>query len=73
MDGAVVKAVEELKRSPIKRLRSEEWPEEQDLILFSGKVYIPEDIQLRCEIIQLHHDTPVAGHLGQWKTLEMVT
>jgi len=43
------------------------------LILFRGKVYIPKNIQLRHEIIQLHHDTPVAGHLGQWKTLEMVT
>ena len=31
MDEAVVKAVEELKRSPTKRLRSEEWSEEQDL------------------------------------------
>jgi len=64
MDEVVVKAVEELKRSPTKRLRSEEWSEEQDLILFRGKVYIPKDIQLRCKIIQLHHDTPVAGHPG---------
>ena len=25
------------------------------------------------EIIKLHHDTPVAGHSGQWKTLELVS
>jgi len=73
MDEAVVKAVEELKRSPTKRLRSEEWSEEQGLVLFRGKVYVPKDVQLRCEIVQLHHDTPVAGHPGRWKTLEMVT
>jgi hypothetical protein len=46
MDESVVKAVEELKRSPTKRLRSEEWSDEQGLILFRGKVYVPKDIQL---------------------------
>ena len=24
------------------------------------------------EIIHLHHDTPIAGHEGQWKTVELV-
>jgi hypothetical protein len=47
MDELVVKAVEELKRSPTKRLRSEEWSEEQGLILFRGKIYVLKDIQLR--------------------------
>jgi hypothetical protein len=46
MDEWVVKAVEELKRSPTKQLQSEEWSEEQGLILFRGKVYVPKDIQL---------------------------
>jgi len=54
-------------------LRSEEWSKEQGLVLFRGKVYVPKNIKLRLEIIKLHHDTPVAGHLGQWKTLELVT
>ena len=72
-DEAVVKAVEELRRSPTKRLRSEEWAEEQGLILFQGKVYIPKDMDLRRRIVKLCHETPVAGHPGQWKTLELVT
>ena len=46
LDESVVKAVEEMKRSPVKKLRSEEWSEEQGLILFRGKVYVPKDIQL---------------------------
>jgi len=25
------------------------------------------------EIIQLHHNTPIGGHGGQWKTVELVT
>ena len=68
-----MKAVEELKKSSTKKLRSEEWSEEQELVLFRGKVYVLKDIKLRLKIIKLHHDTPVAGHPGQWKTLELVT
>ena len=35
------------------------------------KIYIPEE-ELRGEIIRLHHDTPVGGHGGKWKTAELV-
>jgi len=73
LDESVVKAVEELKKLSIRQLQSEEWSEEQGLMLFRGKVYVPKDIKLRLEIIKLHHDTPIAGHPGQWKTLELVT
>ena len=45
-DESVVKAVEELKKSSTKQLQSEEWSEEQGLVLFRGKVYIPKDIKL---------------------------
>ena len=73
LDESEVKAVEEMKRSPVKRLRSEEWSEEQGLILFRGEVYVPKNIQLRHEIVKLHHDTPIAGHPGRWKMLELVS
>ena len=72
-DESVVKAVEELKRSGTRILRSEEWSEEQGLTLFRGKVYVPRDMKLRTEIISLHHDSPVAGHPGQWKTQELIS
>ena len=42
-------------------------------MLKEGKVYVPKDELLRAEIIRLHHDTPVGGHGGQWKTTELVT
>jgi len=38
-----------------------------------GKVYVPRDDKLRAEIIRLHHVTPVGGHRGQWKMVELVT
>ena len=72
-DDEVIKAVEEMKRAGVKMLRDEEWREEDGLMLKEEKVYVPKDKELRTEIIRLHHDTPVGGHGGQWKTIELVT
>ena len=36
-------------------------------------MYVLKNEELRAEIIQLHHDVPVAGHEGRWKTTELVT
>ena len=41
-------------------------------MLKEGRVYIPKNKKLRVEIIQLHHDTLIAGHGGQWKMVELV-
>jgi hypothetical protein len=71
-DDEVVKIVEEMKKAGIKMLREEEWREEDGILLKEGKVYVPKDEKLQAEIIGLHHDTPVGGHGGQWKTVELV-
>jgi len=42
-------------------------------MLRDGKVYVSKNKKLRVEVIQLHHDMPVGGHGGQWKTTELVT
>ena len=72
-DNEVVKAVEEMKRVGVKMLRNEEWREVDSVMYKEGKVYVPKDDKLRAEIIRLHHNTPVGGHGGQWKTVELVT
>ena len=72
-DDEVIKVVEEMKRAGVRMLRNEEWREEDRLMLKEGKVYMPKDEGLRTEIIRLHHDTPVGGHGGQWKMVELVT
>jgi hypothetical protein len=38
----------------------------------NGKIYVTEDQALRLDILKLHHDTPITGHLGREKTLELV-
>jgi len=71
-DEEVIKVVEEMKKVGVKTLRDKEWQIEEGLVLKKGRVYVPKDEKLRVEIIQLHHDTPIAGHEGQWKTVELV-
>jgi len=72
-DDEVIKAVEEMKQAGVKMLRDEEWCQEDGLMLKEGKVYVPRDDKLRAEVIRLHHDTPMKGHRGQWKTTKLVT
>jgi len=63
-DEKIVKAVEELKRAEIKALKDEEWEVEDGIVLKEGRIYIPEG-DLRREIIQLYHNTPIEGHRGR--------
>ena len=69
-DESVVCALKELGSGA--DLRGNEWEEQDGLVLFGGKVYVPLDAQLRHDIVEAHHDTPVTGHSGWWKTTELV-
>jgi len=70
-DKKIVKAIEELKRAEIKALKDEEWKIENGIVLKEERIYVPEG-DLRREIIQLHHDTPVGGHGRRWKMAELI-
>jgi len=72
-DKEVIKAVKKMKKAGVKMLRNEEWQIEEGLVLKEGRVYIPKNEKLRVEIIWLHHNTLIAGHGRQWKTVELVT
>jgi len=63
-DEKVVKVVEEMKKARIKTLRDKEWEIEDKIVMKERKIYIPER-ELRGEVIQLHHNTPVGGHGGR--------
>jgi len=63
-DEKIVKVVEELKRAGIKVLKDKEWEIENGIVLKEGRIYVLEG-DLRREIIQLHHNTPVGGHGGR--------
>src|SRR6202142_4392493 len=69
----IAQAIENLKRSPNKTLHTDEWTDKQGLFMFRGKVYVPNNVELRRKIVSLHHDSTIAGHPGRWKTMELIT
>ena len=48
------------------------WGEEDTLVFYKGKLYIPNDHILRKDIVKSCHDTPLAEHAGKNGTLELV-
>jgi Integrase zinc binding domain len=44
-----------------------------NLVLREGLVYIPKNDNLKLQILQQFQDSPTTGHLGQAKTLELVS
>ena len=47
----IVRVVKEMKKTGFKVLRNKKWQIEEDLVLKKGKVYTPNDEELRTEII----------------------
>jgi hypothetical protein len=72
-EEAVVKVARELQKDKGRgTVKSAEWLESDGLLMFHGKIYVPNDRDLRHHIIEQHHDTCIAGHAGHFKTLELV-
>ena len=44
-----------------------------DLIFRDGLIYIPNENELKLQVLRSCHDSPISGHLGQDKTLELVS
>jgi len=55
------------------RKMPEEWIEKDGLLYYKNRLYIPEHEALQTEIAQGCHDSLVAGHFGQEKTIGIVT
>ena len=53
---------------------SPEFKQVEDALLeYKGLVYVPIDKKLRGDIIHHHHDTRLAGHYGEFKTIGEIT
>jgi hypothetical protein len=73
-EDTVAAVAQALKKSAAgKSLRSAKWQDSQDLLFFRDRIYVPKDADLRRRIVEQHHDSHIAGHAGQWKTLELVS
>jgi hypothetical protein len=72
-EEAVAKAARELRKDKGRgTVKSAEWSESDGLLMFRGKIYVPNDRDLQRRIIEKHHDMCIAGHAGRFKTLELV-
>jgi len=69
----VAKAARELWQALGKTVHSVEWSEDKGLLRFRGKIYVPQNADLRRQVVSLYYDTKVAGHPRCWKTLELVS
>jgi hypothetical protein len=73
-EESVVKAARELWKDKGRGMvKSTEWSESDGLLMFCGKIYVPKDGELRCCIIEQHHDTRIARHARCFKTLELIS
>lgn len=45
---------------------------EKNLLLFQGKIVVPDSQELKLNILQSHHNSQLAGHFGYDKTFKLV-
>ena len=55
------------------RLDRELWDDNDGLLTYDSRVYIPSNLILRRTITQAYHDTATAGHPGRFKTGELIS
>jgi hypothetical protein len=73
-EESIAKAARELQKDKGRgTVKSAEWSESEGLLMFHGKIYVSNDRDLRCRIVEQHHNTRIAGHTGRFKTFELVS
>src|SRR5258708_27593805 len=45
----------------------------EGVVLYQGRVYVPDNPQLCHDLVHAHHSAIVAGHPRHWKMLELVS
>jgi len=50
----------------------QEWNYKNNLILYKGLIYVPNNEELKCKVTQQFHDN-LMGHPGQWKTIKLIS
>ncbi|QRW22529.1 Retrotransposable element Tf2 protein [Rhizoctonia solani] len=46
---------------------------EAGLLFYQGRIVVPDVGTLRTDLLRIFHDSPLAGHLGRQRTLELVS
>lgn len=74
-ESKVIQALDVLRKKGPRRLINNllEWKEVDGLLYYKGKLYIPNNKELRADVIKTCHNTPTTGHSGKHGTLELVS
>jgi hypothetical protein len=73
-EESVAKAARELRKDKGRgTVKSAEWSESDVLLMFCGKIYVPKDRELRCCIVEQHHNTHITRHAGRFKILKLIS
>jgi hypothetical protein len=46
---------------------------EAGLLFYQGHIVVPDDEELKRDLIATFHDSPIVGHPGQQRTLELIS
>lgn len=73
-EAEVVSALEKMKHMGPRKLANgvAEWEESDGLVYYRGKLYVPNNLEIRCKILKQCHDSVTTRHPGRNLTLELV-
>src|SRR5690606_13057799 len=66
-DEEVMELINEVQYNP-----NEEYTMDHGVLLFKGSVMVPDNAEIKKDILNLCHDQPLAGHFGILKTYDLV-
>jgi len=74
-EATVIEGLKSIEKSSPKALTDGTalWEEDDGLVYYKGKLYVPNDHSLRCDIVKSCHDTVTTGHPGKNGTIELVS
>ncbi|KAI5115677.1 hypothetical protein M0805_001933 [Coniferiporia weirii] len=50
----------------------DDWTTDPGLLRYQKCVYVPDQTNIKCEILQMFHDLPLFGHPGLFKTAQLI-
>ena len=70
--GRILIEVTQTHHAPPIRSKLQDWTYANGIIYFLGKTYVPDQNNLRAQLIQSTHESLSSGHPGRFKTLELL-
>ncbi|CCO30490.1 Retrotransposable element Tf2 155 kDa protein type 1 [Rhizoctonia solani AG-1 IB] len=73
LDEILAHLQDESKAPPSVKKGFKDYEMEAGLLFYQGKILVPDVGTLRKDLLQIYHDSPLAGHPGRQRTLELLS